>query len=614
MSSDPLRERTEALMRKSRVYDRPGDRSGEPSLLLAFVLFGILGLVLFFFLFFAISSLYGDASESAGSKLFFLGLLLALCQLFPFVFSNVLNFVESRGVYGTWISTKRTLFHKKSDNDYAAIDWADVQAVEKIGPNLVFRGRHRKVAVPTNSLIGNLTESTLYLWFLNRLIEDYGPDRPDAERLHELREKITCPLLHPFIRKSARVWFLTILFGLLPGLLFLAGLPLFYAQLNAGRDPLQSFFAMQIWFALAFLSILLLLIPMRLHRRHLRKQARQIYEADTLPLLQQPLPRVSTSDFEKCLSARRDALIRFPSDEETKQFLATIPPPPRSVSAAARRRFLISGEAIFFTAFIAGTIVLCTSHLLFQGTERSIRESQFWNWTPAGTGIIVRVDPVHQERSDDKKMIHTADRFEFSFRHADGTETRHLDTRELKIGVYKIGQSVPVQSFRGDERFLRLDAKTWNDDSLPIILSVPVLIVFTLVILSFWTRSFTEGPKKIRFWETAETGWGKVVKSTSKGTTVRLAEPERKYKTIFCPGVMYYGRNNLRRPLTLFLDPEDPAEGTTIQPLPFGLRVDPKTGELVVDPKKRWVWPAVVGLVLLAIVLSICAALKFFAV
>ena len=614
MDPDKLDKMTERLLRTSRTIKTSRRHSDKFDFATA-VVFAIMGLVVFFFLFFMISEMFETTSETLHSKRFFLGFLLVFGQLLPSIGTVRVLYSASRKVYGRWISTRRTLFYIKSDNEYSAIDWSDVQAVEQSGPNIVFRGRHRKVVIP-GGFFDSPSNRLLTLWFLNRIIEDYGRNRGGLEPLHRLRKKLVCSFLNRCAKRSVVTLFFAALCGLLPAAGAAVGLPLFYAKLDAGGDPQQLINALGFGVLPFLASPLLMLIPLSIRQRYVRKQALEVYANDVLPKLQTPLPRVSYDEYGKWQVGRRRASTRYQSDEETERFWATIPPPPRLISTPVKRRFLIPGETTFFTALVAGMFVIFVTIFLFQGTDDGIREARFWNWTPAGMGNIVRIEPVFKKREGRRAMVHTNDRFEFVFRHADGTETLHLDTRELGKGAYTVGQSVAVQSFRGNEQFMRLDSKTWHGDSFLGFVVLPAIFAFVIIVGTFTTVAtlFFEGPKRIRYWETATAGWGKVIGATLKGTTIRLVKPEGG-GTIFCPGVVYLvGRENLRRPLTVFFDPADPTQGTVIPPLPYGVRIDPPGGELVVDPKTRWAWPFVACLILLALTLLVCAWLKFFAV
>lgn len=614
MKNEKLKQRTEMLLRKSRVFERPQGNSNKSPFAVVAITIAVFGIVSFFFLFFVISATFQETSESLNSKRFFLGFLLAVFQLCPTLCFAFSLYSESRKIYGTWISTKRTLFHVKPNGEYTAIDWNDVKVIEKDGANLVFQARHQKVIVPASGVAGTPLRSLSYLWFLNRLIEDYGRNREGSELLEKTREKTVCPFLYPYVKKSIVTLFFIVLFGISPALIVLAGLPFFYSELNAGRDPQQMIFVLQLFGGLVMLSPFLMLIPFLLRHPQVRKQALEIYENDLLPLMEKPLPRVSWDDYEKWQFGRKRSFTRYPNVEKIEQFLATIPPPPRLISPAVKRRFRISGATTFLVSLMTGLIFLIMGVFLVQGTEHSIREAQFWNWKPAGEGTIVKVDPVYKNREGNGAMLHVHDNFEFTFRNVDGAETHHRDAREFTKGIYHVGEIVPVRSFRGEGQFLRLDSSRCFDSSLFVFLIVPGMFIYSFLITILVISDYSEGPKKLRYWETANTGWGRVIGANLKGTTVRLAKPEGENATIFCRNIVYLGRENLWRPLAVFLDPENPNEGTTIQPLPFGLRIDPESGELVVDPKTRWVWPFAIGLVSLAVILSVLAVIKFFTV
>lgn len=528
----------------------------------------------------------------------------------------VIAMVASGGVRrhvrpGSWISTRNAMFYKSADGDAISIAWKDIDSVTKRFDGMILRSKRHFIIVPiVRSGVSSLRLS--YLWFVNRILEDFGRNRPEAKHFLEIQKNLMLHFLRPCVDGPWGSW-INIAFCLFfPILLFVAGLPVYW-KLAAGTDHVAFLLFMNVYIFSVLLSPILGILPIQIRERRVRKRLLDYFEKHIAPRLNDPMPRVERQEAMR-RAGRRHRVVPFTyqTQEEVESFLSAIPPPPRRISPEVRRWFLLDGSGAFVHCFVAVFLGFFSIFFLVRTSESQLRNMRFWDWSEAGNGTVVKVDPHYKVLVQGRSEEHASDRIVFSFN--DDKEKRiHEDGREFRKGTYSLGQVVPLQCFRGDCRYLRLDSKIWYEETeMLFFIFGPSLFTMACLVFAHICTYFWEGPARIRQWEEGTTCLGKVVGKFGLKTLLRCRFRDGETKEIPCWG-LFGQEDNKGKPFAVMIDPDDPMLGRKIEePIFSAIRFDKGKGELAVDQKAYRMWYLAAVLWCIVLVPIVFALVKLF--
>ena len=597
------------ILLKRRALQIAGESGDESSPWVASLPVFLVGTFCFAFLCIVIwNILFAPSPDNTlGATFGLIVFLLVVFLWFPMIGVGIAIYhhFSNLNLSGTWISTRHALFHRRMSGESLAIQWKDVRAVEKKGNHIVFRSRNQTIAIPAK--LFDVSDHFPHLWFLNWLIEDFGRDRPEAKLLWEIREKLIYKLLRRYANHPSDSFFDFFFYLVFPFAIFFLGMPVYW-YLQAQGDPILFYRFAQTYIWVCMFSPILAVFPIRRHAARVEKRNRILYDETIFQRLNDPLSLRRATDRDMLPHRRRKHIaFKYETEEEVVTYLATIPAPPRRVSPEVRWRFLFGGIPTLSTVAIAIVSCLFSLPILFPKTDDDIRYFRFWDWSTVGTGTVVKVVP-HYKVGEDKKNYYAGDKIFFSFQSSNGKKHVQQDARVFGEKTYTAGQTVPIQWYRGNPDFLRLESKVWLDGDIWILFSVYFISFFLLLpVLIGWVATLRDN---LRFWERGVACMGKVARR-KQFIFLRVERPGEPVEEIQGIGGGYGLKDNINKPFPLLLDPDNPKVGKIARSIiPFGTRMDTQKGELVVEPKSLWVWPVVGLICILAIVMATFAVLK----
>ncbi len=415
-------------------------------------------------------------------------------------------------------------------------------------------------------------ENDPLLPFLTKLLE-LLPEELDREPLRRLQRKLRFVLLHRrlFSTKETNVVWATML--CIPVIVVLT---LFFPVAKVG-------FA--IWFAMigAVLAVTFgayMFVRIRMRRRH-----------------------------ENILNGLLDELAPDAAIDVRSIMPPEFGPPPRTVSAKAKRAILFAGElwGIFtlFCCMFAFAVMTFAGILFWIGTTDIRYHFLPLRWEKAGNGRIFGIaDSSTGNAPNGYPAPSGRDLLTLEQTLPDGRTIRCRNPTSLPPGRFQVGQAVPLLRYRSDPESLSLDdPSSYGDMWAGFVLSCVYLMLGPGMIGGMICYAFSRRRHVVRLIETAPLERFRAERVKHRTMLVPLAsgrEPIPAAGLTVQPGEM----------VRVFLDERKPEASFVAESAWPPLTVDPATGEIdAVSDRSCWITFASLGLLVLGIALILLRVL-----